>query len=278
MGRVGFKTQGEPSERRRYCIPAGGDELSKPLGPRASCPRLPARASCPRSQGSVIGSSKGETPAPKFAQPRQAAALHEIAIEVGDVEDVFVEESLEGIQVLFDRQPRPQMGLVREVLPSHVAGVAAEGHLADRLDAEERDGGPVRVAAELVVWDQPFAGDDHPLRGPGQLQVGDGHAADAAVAVDVRLMDMDGGDVRIERRQCDERPPGERARNHLGSAFRQGVGPEHGPRREGTARPSPRPEGARRVHSSSIRTPRPCRTRAPAGRVATSPRASSPTT
>ena len=93
------------------------------------------------------------------------------------------------------------MGLVREIFAGNVAGVAPIRHFADGVDAEERDGRQVRVAAKFLVRDQPFARDDQCFRGAGELEVGDGSAADPAVAVNIHFVDVDGGDVRVEGRQ-----------------------------------------------------------------------------
>ena len=114
------------------------------------------------------------------------------------------------VQILLDLQPAAQVVLVGEILIRHVARIAAVGHLADGIDAEERDDGPGRVAADLVVGNQPLAGDDELLGGAGQVEVGDGGAADAAVAVAVGLVDVDGGHVGVEGRQRDQAFAGER--------------------------------------------------------------------
>ena len=93
------------------------------------------------------------------------------------------------------------MHLVREIFAGHVAGVAPVRYFADGVDAEERDGRQVRIAAKFLVGDQPFARDDQCFRGAGELEVGDRRAADPAVAVNVCLVDVDGGDIRAEGRQ-----------------------------------------------------------------------------
>lgn len=119
------------------------------------------------------------------------------------------------------------MVLVGVVLVGHVAGIAAVGHLAHRIDTEERDDRPGRVAADLLLGDETLAGDDQPTGGTGQVQVGDGGAADATVTEAVSLVDVDGGHVGVERGDRQEFLAGERTEDDAGGAVAEGVGAEH---------------------------------------------------
>ena len=95
----------------------------------------------------------------------------------------------------------PDMLLVGEILVGHVARITAVGHLADGIDAEKRDDRPAGIVANLVAGNESLAGDDEAFGRSGQVEVGDGGAADAAVAVAVGLVDVDGGHVGIEGRE-----------------------------------------------------------------------------
>ena len=70
------------------------------------------------------------------------------------------------------------------------------------------------------------------LGGAGQVEVGDGGAADAAVAVAVGLVDVDGGHVGVQGRQGGEAFAGERAGDDAGGAVAEGVGAEQRPGRQ----------------------------------------------
>ena len=57
---------------------------------------------------------------------------------------------------------------------------------------------PRRVLADVVVGDKAFAGDDESFGGTGQVGVGDGGAAHAAVAEPVRFVHVNNGYIRIQ--------------------------------------------------------------------------------
>ena len=50
---------------------------------------------------------------------------------------------------------------------------------------------------------QSFAGEDETLGGAGELDVGDRRPAEPAVAEAIRLVDVDCGDVRVERARAE---------------------------------------------------------------------------
>ena len=80
--------------------------------------------------------------------------------------------------------------------------------------------------------DQALTSDDQPLGRAGQFQVGDGGAADAAVAVAVRLVDVDRGDIGEQRRDGGEAFAGERAGDGAGGAAGERVGAQQRARRQ----------------------------------------------
>ena len=88
--------------------------------------------------------------------------------EVSHSKDVIVQKLRERVRILFDLQPQLEMIFIGEVLARHVPRIAAEGDLAHRVHAQERNESPVRFAAHLGVGNDALAGDDEALGGAGQ--------------------------------------------------------------------------------------------------------------
>ena len=133
-------------------------------------------------------------------------------------------------------------------------------------------------AAHLVVRDEPLAGDDEPLGGAGQVDVGHRRAGEAAVAVAVGLVNVDRGHVRVQGRDGDQLLAGERALDHLRRAVGERVGAEQAAGRHERHAHRRRACSAGRACSSTTR--RICTVPDSITRRACgdSPRASSPTT
>src|SRR5262245_41443625 len=116
------------------------------------------------------------------------------------------------------------MRLVAEILIRHVAWITAERYLAHRIDAEEWNHRPGRVAANLLLRHQPLAGDDQSLRRPGEVGVRDGGASNPAVAETIRLMHVNRRHVRKKGRDGCQRLAGERTGDRPGGAAGERVG------------------------------------------------------
>ena len=86
-------------------------------------------------------------------------------------------------------------------------------------------------AADLLLGDDLFGGDDQPPGGAGQLEVFDQGAVDLGVAVAVAAGHVDEGDIGVARRQQADRLAAEGVGHDLGRAVPQGVGAQHAARR-----------------------------------------------
>src|SRR5262249_44024060 len=139
-------------------------------------------------------------------------------------EDKIVQKVLIPLQVALDIKPQPDVFLVGEILVRHIPRIAAVGHFADGVDAVERDDRTCRFLANVVVGYQALAGNDQALGGAGNVQVGDGGATDAAIAVAVGLVDVDGRDIGIESWHGRQVLTRERAVDRLGGAAQKSIG------------------------------------------------------
>ena len=119
------------------------------------------------------------------------------------------------------------MRFIGEILAVHVPGVAAEGNLAHGIDTPVGNESRRGIPANLVRGDDALAGDDEFLGRPGEVVVGHQDALGPAVAVDVRLVDVDQAD--IGEQGGDEQVIGARegALDHLGPAVLERVRPHH---------------------------------------------------
>src|SRR5436190_819641 len=104
---------------------------------------------------------------PQYLEPCESTALLKVAAEIADADNVLVDEPPQRVHVLLRLHPGAQVRFIGEILVRHVAGVTAVGHLANGVDAQERNDGARRVAADLLVGDQPLTGHNHALRRAG---------------------------------------------------------------------------------------------------------------
>ena len=122
-------------------------------------------AYCVLSPPGAAGTPGGAAPAGAI----EPAAQLQVLREVFQAEEVLPQELAIRDGIGLHLQPEAQVLLVGEILIRHITGIAAEGHLAHGIDAPEWDDRPAGIAADLVVGDQPFAGDDQLLGGAGQI-------------------------------------------------------------------------------------------------------------
>ena len=89
---------------------------------------------------------------------RQAAATVEIVVKIGNAKDRLFQKAKVALRISFGLQPFLEVRFVGKVFPRHVSRIAAEGNLANGIDAKKRDGRPVRIVAKEIVRNQPLAG------------------------------------------------------------------------------------------------------------------------
>ena len=86
-----------------------------------------------------------------------------------------------------------------------------EWHLDHRVDGEERDLGLIGRAPDLVVRDDPLGGQDHTPGRHRHVEIHEREAVELGIAVGVGALDMDQGDVGLQRRHREQALAGERA-------------------------------------------------------------------
>ena len=88
---------------------------------------------------------------------------------------------------------------------------ASERQLDDGIDRKKRNLGLIGRAPDLIVGDDALGRQDHLVGGDRQIDVHELQPVDLRVAVGVAALDVDQGDVRIERRDQQDLFAGKRA-------------------------------------------------------------------
>src|SRR5215471_3090928 len=172
---------------------------------------MTARSSLPvyPEELAVIDAGSAAAGVEQFLEPEQVEIFHPGFWAV----EILVEIGLNAVFRALSYLPCVSVEMSEKWLVLTVALVRrrAERHLDHGVDRDERDLRLIRVAADLLIRDDPLGRQDHAVRRHREIDIHKRQSVDLCIAISIAALNVDQCDIRVQCRDQNQLLAGERA-------------------------------------------------------------------